>query len=74
MSYDNLETEYMPPHTDPDLLTAQQVIDRLVDRPSLRKKALTCVLPAVKHGNQWRFRRSDLDLWMLAQELSAHDA
>jgi helix-turn-helix protein len=61
----------MPRQIDPDLLTAQQVIDRLVDRPSLRKKALTCILPAVKHGNQWRFRQRDLDLWIQAQEQPA---
>lgn len=50
-----------------DLLTADEVIDRLSDEPRLRKVALTCVLRAVKVGSEWRFRRIDLDHWIERQ-------
>lgn len=58
-----------PPHpsSSGDLLTAEEVIDRLSDEPRLRKAALTCVLRAVKVGTEWRFRRLDLDDWIERQ-------
>jgi hypothetical protein len=45
-------------------LTGEQVIDRLLEDPLLRRIASTCVLPAVRCGDEWRFRRSDLDQWI----------
>jgi hypothetical protein len=51
-----------------DLLTARQVISALLARPALRKVAATCVLPAVKHGNEWLYRKADLDAWLAKQE------
>ena len=47
-----------------DLLTADEVIDRLLEDANLRRIAATCVLPAVRVGGDWRFRRSDLDDWI----------
>jgi hypothetical protein len=45
-------------------LTSEQVIDRLLEDPLLRRIASTCVLPAVRCGDEWRFRKSDLDQWI----------
>jgi excisionase family DNA binding protein len=47
-----------------DLLTADEVIDRLLEDANLRRVAATCVLPAVRVGSDWRFRRGDLDEWI----------
>ncbi len=52
--------------TAADLLTADQVIERLLDA-NLRRVAATCVLPAVKSGDRWCFRRADLDEWIRRQ-------
>jgi len=52
----------------PELLTSEEVIQRLSADPSLRRVALTCVLPAVRWGNEWRFRRSDLEAWIARQK------
>ena len=52
-----------------DLLTTDEVMDRLLAEPSLRRKAASCVLGAVKCGSEWRFRRSDLEAW-IARQLS----
>jgi hypothetical protein len=48
-------------------LTGEQVVDLLLDDPLLRRIAATCVLPAVRCGDEWRFRRSDLDQWIVRQ-------
>lgn len=64
------------PHTptEADLLTADQVIERLIDA-DLRRAAATCVLPAIRSGDDWRFRRADLDEWIRRQGTpSAHGA
>ena len=54
-----------PTVTDPtDLLTSDQVMDRLLADETLRRQAVTCVLPAVRHGSEWRYRKSDLDAWI----------
>jgi excisionase family DNA binding protein len=50
-----------------ELLTTDEVIDRLLEDANLRRAATTCVLPAVRVGSTWRFRRSDLDEWILRQ-------
>ena len=50
-----------------ELLTSQQVIDRLLGDVKLRRFALTCVLPAVRIGSEWRFRKTDLDEWITRQ-------
>jgi hypothetical protein len=52
--------------TETDLLTADQVIDCLLDA-NLRGAAATCVLPAVRSGGDWRFRRTDLEEWIRRQ-------
>jgi excisionase family DNA binding protein len=69
---DVTETRNMPKPVSAaeiDLLTAEQVIERLLDA-DLRRLAATCVLPAVKSGGHWRFRRADLDEWIQRQRPS----
>jgi hypothetical protein len=46
-----------------DLLTTEQVMDILIADANLRRRAATCVLPAVRVGGLTYFRRSDLDAW-----------
>jgi len=57
-----------------DLLSAEEVIDRLLEDANLRRVAATCVLPAVRVGSSWRFRRSDLDDWIRRQRESMMNA
>lgn len=51
-----------------DLLTTDEVMECLLAHDTLRRLAVRCVLPAVRVGDEWRFRRSDLDAW-IAREL-----
>jgi excisionase family DNA binding protein len=53
-----------------ELLTTEQVMDRLLADKRLRRVASTCVLPAIRCGKEWRFRRSDLDEWIDQQRAS----
>ena len=55
-----------------DLLTTDQVIDYFIERPQLRRAALSCVLPAVRMNGQWLYRRADLDAWLQSQRVQAH--
>lgn len=50
--------------TPQELLTADQVINALLVDADLRGAAATCVLPAVRFGSTWRFRRADLEDWI----------
>lgn len=50
--------------TDPDLLTTEEVMERLLADESLRRSAARCVLPAIRCGKEWRFRKRDLDAWI----------
>jgi hypothetical protein len=50
-----------------ELLTSEDIIQRLSLDSALRRRAVSCVLPAVKCGDEWRFRREDLDAWILQQ-------
>ena len=54
-----------------EFLTSEDVIEALQRDPALRRVALTCVLPAIRMGEEWRFRRSDLDQWIAAQKTDA---
>ena len=54
-----------------DLLTAEDVITYLAERPWLRKTALSCVLPAVRADERWLYRREDLDAWVRSQQSAA---
>ena len=47
-----------------ELLTTEQVMERLLADESLRRSAARCVLPAIRHGKEWRFRKRDLDAWI----------
>jgi excisionase family DNA binding protein len=55
----------------PEFLTSDQVIQRLLSQPSLRRQATTCVLPAVRVGAEWRFRKADLEQWIAQQVCAA---
>jgi hypothetical protein len=55
----------------PELLTSDQVMERLLAEGDLRALALRCVLPAVRVGDEWRFRSSDLDEWISQQRVRA---
>ncbi len=57
-------TAQAAPRVDTDLLTADQVVDRLLKFPKLRQLTSTCVLPAVRVENEWRFRRNELEAWI----------
>jgi len=46
-----------------DLLTTEQVMDILIADANLRRRAATCVLPAVRLGRMTYFRRRDLEAW-----------
>ncbi len=50
-----------------EFLTSEEVIQQLLAQPELRSRAATCVLPAVRVGSEWRFRRSDLEAWIKTQ-------
>ena len=50
-----------------DLITGDQVMERLFVDPRLRRVALMCVLPAVRYRDEWCFRRSDLESWIAEQ-------
>ena len=56
-----------PGVNETELLTAEQVIDRLLQDAGLVRLAATCVLPAVRYQGRWRFRRADLDAWIARQ-------
>ncbi len=47
-----------------EFLTSGEVIGRLLDHPELRRVSATCVLPAVRVGGEWMFRRTDLETWI----------
>lgn len=50
-----------------DLLTTEQVMEILIADANLRRRAATCVLPAVSVNGQTYFRRRDLDAWHALQ-------
>jgi excisionase family DNA binding protein len=50
------------------MLTSEEVMERLLSDAHLKRLALTCVLPAVRCGDEWRFRRSDLEAWIERQQ------
>ena len=52
---------------DEDLITREEVMERLLAIPALRRVALTCVLPAVRRNGEWLFRRKDLESWIEQQ-------
>ena len=56
--------------TASEFLTSDEVIDRLLLQPTLRRHATTCVLPAVRVGSEWLFRKIDLERW-IAQRTSS---
>jgi excisionase family DNA binding protein len=55
------------PPAPSEWLTTEQVMERLLEDPALSRLAATCVLPAVRCGDEWRFRRADLDQWIERQ-------
>jgi excisionase family DNA binding protein len=56
------------PSNATEFLTSDEVVETLEKDPILRRLAIACVLPAVRVGDEWRFRRSDLDAWIARQK------
>ena len=54
-----------------EFLTSDEVVQALENDPHLRRLAVACVLPAVRVGDEWRFRRSDLEAWVAQQKVSS---
>jgi excisionase family DNA binding protein len=53
------------------LLTLQQVAQRLqISETTLYKLARKGKIPAIKVGNQWRFKKEDIDKWLESQKVS----
>lgn len=54
------------------LMNVQQVADYLQVNPStVYDWAQRGILPAMKLGQIWRFRRSELDVWLESQKAAA---
>jgi excisionase family DNA binding protein len=68
-----LPTPQTGPPEGNEWLTSEQVVERLLQDPLLRRIASTCVLPAVRCGDQWRFRKADLDQWIARQRRLQED-
>jgi len=58
----------------PSFLTSDEVVERLLAYPNLRALTATCVLPAVRVGDEWLFRIADLDAWIARQRAAAEPA
>jgi len=56
-----------------ELMTNEQVIDRLMMSDTLRRAAIRCVLPGILIGREWYFRRRDLEAWIAGQHASNRD-
>jgi excisionase family DNA binding protein len=53
-----------------EFLTSDEVVETLESDPDLRRLAVACVLPAVRVGDEWLFRRSDLEAWIALHRVS----
>jgi excisionase family DNA binding protein len=58
----------LPPQAN-EFLTSDEVVQALENDPLLRRLAVACVLPAVRVGDEWCFRRSDLEAWVAQQKI-----
>ena len=55
--------------SDSDILTVQELHGYLkIPKPTLYVLAQSGRIPAAKIGKHWRFRRSDIDQWLKAQQ------
>ncbi|WP_198332429.1 methylation-associated defense system helix-turn-helix domain-containing protein MAD1 [Psychrobacter aquimaris] len=53
---------------DSEVLTIKEVAEYLkVNERTIYRLAASNELPGFRVGNAWRFKRSDLDTWMLKQ-------
>lgn len=53
------------------LLTLQQIATILqISETTLYKLARNGKIPAIKVGNQWRFKMEDIDKWLESQKLT----
>lgn len=52
-----------------EILTIKQVAEYLkVNERTIYRLAATAELPAFKVGNSWRFKRTELEAWIKAQQ------
>ncbi len=53
------------------LLTLQEIAKRLqISETTLYKLARNGKIPAIKVGNQWRFKMEDIDSWLESQKVT----
>jgi hypothetical protein len=50
-----------------DLLSSVEVVERLLSHPVLRPLALSWNLPPVPCGREIRYRRADLEAWIVRE-------
>lgn len=56
-----------------EILTIKQVADYLkVNERTIYRLAASSEIPAFKVGNSWRFKRSELESWITAQQADQH--
>ena len=59
----------IPPTEEMDILTVEELHSYLkIPKPTLYTLAQSGRIPAAKVGKHWRFRRSDIDAWLKAQQ------
>jgi excisionase family DNA binding protein len=57
------------PYMETDILTVKELHSYLkIPKPTLYALAQNGRIPAAKVGKHWRFRRTDIDQWLLAQQ------
>lgn len=53
------------------LLTLQQIAQKLqISETTLYKLARNGKIPAIKIGNQWRFKMEDIEKWLESQKIA----
>jgi excisionase family DNA binding protein len=53
------------------LLTIEQIAEKLqISDTTLYKLARSGKIPAIKVGNQWRFKMEDIDRWLESQKVT----
>ena len=50
-----------------ELMSAEDLLQALIDRPWLRRAALSCVLPAIRVNGKFYYRRTDVEAWIASR-------
>ncbi len=60
--------------TTNDLMTTKELAEYLqLDRMTIYKLLKSGDIPANRVGHQWRFFRSDIDMWIRSQKVNPQD-